>query len=310
MGATTHYIPRERLKSLSRRSDLWGWGVTLHVWGVIFGAMAMFSFWPNVFTFILAFAIIASRQHGMSVLMHDAAHGVLFKTKFLNEWVGTYLLGAPYGGDMASYRKYHLKHHKYAQSERDPDLPLSAKFPTSPASLRRKFLRDISGLTFLRIKIASLKMRFGNHAQIDGADAFKKTSPWPTLITNVILFGVLATLGKWWVYPLLWLLPLGTLFFAIIRLRNIAEHGMTTFDDNPLTHARTTRTHLLSRIFISPYWVNYHIEHHAYMYVPCYRLKALHHEMGQAGHYDEMDIKTGYTEILKLASLRQSPLAS
>jgi len=298
MGATTQYIPRETVKRLSRRSDLWGAWLTFHIWAVIFGSMALFIVWPNPFTFILAFLLIGSRQHGLSILTHDAAHGVLFKNKKLNEFVGVYLLGAPYGGDMKTYRKYHLKHHRYAQSEKDPDLPLAAKFPISRESIRRKFLRDISGLTYLRIRLASLKAK-GSGEIVEGADAFESNSTWPFLITNLVIFSGLAAIGKWYIYPTLWLLPLWTWFFAIIRLRNIAEHGMTTFDDNPLTHARTTKTNLFTRMFIGPYWVNYHVEHHAYMFVPCYRLKELHAEMGKAGYHENMEIRPGYLNVLK-----------
>jgi len=302
MGASANYIPTVRIKELAKRSDLWGAWLTLHVWGVIIGAVAMFILFPNPFSFILAFLLIGSRQHGMAILMHDAAHGVLFKTKALNEFVGKYLLGAPYGGDLANYRKYHLKHHRFTQSEDDPDLPLSSKFPISKASLRRKLFRDITGQTFLRLRLATLKMKQGETLDIEGSDAFQKSSPWPYLITNAIIFTALAAIGYWWLYFALWLVPLMTWFFAVLRLRNISEHAMTTFDDNPLTHARTTYTNILEKIFLGPYWVNYHVEHHAYMYVPCYRLKALHRDMKQAGHSLNMEIKPGYRAVLQAAT--------
>ena len=198
------------------------------------------------------------------------------------------------------YRKYHLKHHRYTQSKDDPDLPLSAKFPISKASLRRKLFRDITGQTFLRLRIATLKMKTGEAPNIEGSDAFQKSSPWPYLITNAIIFGLLAATGHWWVYFALWLAPLMTWFFVVLRLRNITEHAMTSYDDNPLTHARTTYTNIFEKIFFGPYWVNYHVEHHAYMFVPCYRLKALHKEM--IGHHDEMEIKRGYLSVLKAAT--------
>ncbi len=300
MGASLQYIPKAQLKTLAQRSDLWGAWLTLHVWLVVFGAMAMFIIWPNVLTFILAFLLIGSRQHGMSILMHDAAHGILFKTRFLNEFVGKYLLGAPYGGDLDSYRKYHLKHHRFTQSELDPDLPLSKKYPVSKASLRRKLIRDITGMTFLRIRLATFKMKDGETLDIEGADAFQKTSPWPYLVTNVILFAGLTAIGYWWVYIVLWLLPLWTWFFVVLRLRNITEHAITSYDDNPLTHARTTYTNIFEKIFFGPYWVNYHVEHHVYMFVPCYRLKALHNAM--KNHHGQMEIKKGYLSVMKAAT--------
>lgn len=300
MSNAINYIPKAQVKALARRSDLWGAWLTLHVWAVIIGAIAMFIVVPNPFTFILAFLLVGSRQHGLAILMHDAAHGVLFKTKALNEFAGKWLLGAPYGGDLNSYRKYHLKHHRYTQSELDPDLPLSSKFPISNSSLRRKLFRDVTGQTFLRLRLATLKIKQGGKPNIEGSDAFQKNSPWPYLITNAIIFAALAAIGHWWLYFALWQLPLITWFFAVLRLRNITEHAMTTYDNNPLTHARTTYTNILEKIFLGPYWVNYHVEHHAYMYVPCYRLKTLHKEM--IGYHDKMDIKHSYRAVMTAAT--------
>ena len=300
MGATTSYISRASVKVLAERSNLWGAWLTFHVWGVVIAAMALFIIWPNPLTFILSFLLIGSRQHGMAILMHDAAHGILFKTKALNEFAGKYLLGAPYGGNLASYRKYHLQHHRFAQSEKDPDISLSKKYPVSKDSLRRKLLRDMFGLTFLRLRLASLKMKQGDEHMVEGAGAFQKSSPWPFLITNAIIFALLFAFGQWWLYFALWLTPLMTWFFVVIRLRNITEHAITSFDDNPLTHARTTHTNIFEKIFFGPYWVNYHVEHHAYMYIPCYRLKALH--IAMSAHHDQMEIRTGYLSVIKLAT--------
>ena len=300
MGATTNFIPIEKVRLLSKRSNLWGAWLVFHAWAVMIGFIAIFIIWPNIFTFLLAFIMVGARQHGLSVLMHDCAHGVLFANKKLNDFIGHYILGASYGGDMHSYRKYHLTHHKFAQSDNDPDLPLSVKHPLSRASMTRKLLRDITGLTYLRLRIASLKMKHGG-SKIDGADAFDKGSSWPTIIANIIIFATFFAIGHPWLFLTLWLLPLFTVFFVIIRIRNIAEHAITTRDDNPLTHARTTRANIFARIILAPYWVNYHVEHHAYMFVPCYRLKALHAEMGRAGYHAKMEIKPNYLSVLKIA---------
>ncbi|MGB3457578.1 MAG: fatty acid desaturase family protein [Litorimonas sp.] len=296
MGASATYIPRETVRRLSRRSDIWGVWLTLHVWGVVFAAWTMAIVWTNPLTILLAILIVGSRQHGMAILMHDAAHGVLFENRKLNDFVGKWLLGAPYGGDMAAYRRYHLKHHRHTQTEHDPDLPLSAKFPVSKASLRRKFIRDLTGQTFLRLRLASLK---ASHEP--GMEAFEKTSIWPYLITNGFLFAGLTLIGQWWVYLVLWLLPLATWFMAVLRNRNIAEHALTSTDGNVLTQARTTRANWIARIFLAPYWVNYHVEHHAYMFVPCWQLPRLHRAMTE--HHGEMELQPGYRQVLKLAAI-------
>ncbi|MBC6411839.1 MAG: fatty acid desaturase family protein, partial [Hyphomonadaceae bacterium] len=281
-------IDKAHIRELSNRSNLWGAWLTFHVWATIIISGAVFVIWPNPLTFVFAVLMIGSRQHGMAVLMHDAAHGILFRNRKINDFVGHYVLGAPYGGDMHSYRKYHLQHHKYTQTDIDPDLPLSAKFPVSRHSMMRKFLRDITGLTFIRLRIAAHKMRQGQSAGMRGTDAFQKSSDRPTIISNVMIFSVLAVMGLWWAYFALWLLPLMTWFWVVLRLRNIAEHAMTARNDSPLEHARTTKANLIERILFAPYWVNYHVEHHAYMYVPCYNLPKLHRTMLARGYGGKM----------------------
>lgn len=303
MGATTQYVDKDTIRDMSRRSDLMGLWLTLHVWGTIILSGALFIVWPNPFTFILAVLLIGARQHGMSILMHDAAHGSLFKTKALNDFVGHYLLALPFGGHLTSYRNYHLKHHKYAQRPEDPDINLSAKFPVTRASMARKFLRDITGWTAIRLRIGQIMMRRKAKGQMAaGENVFPPTSPWPPIIANLIMLGVLSALGYWWAYFAFWVLPLMTWFQVIIRLRNIAEHAVTTNDDNPLRHARTVKTNWLTRIFVAPYWVNYHIEHHAYMYVPCFRLADLHKDMLVRGHGRRMELQPSYRAVLKLAT--------
>ena len=188
MATSASYVDRETIRELSERSDLMGTWLTLHVWGTVILSGALFIVWPNIFTFILAVMLIGSRQHGATTLMHEAAHGNLFKTRWLNEFVGHYLLALPFGADMISYRNYHLQHHKHAQRDNDPDLGLSAKFPVTQASLMRKLLRDITGWTAIRLRIAQFKMYKQNKTQqVNGADVFSTPSPWPFIAVNLLI---------------------------------------------------------------------------------------------------------------------------
>ncbi len=292
-------LDKNQIKALSQRSNIRGAWLTFHVWAVIVLAGSLFVIWPNPLTFLIAIVIIGARQHGMAILMHDAAHSILFKDKKLNDFVGKWFLAAPYGGDLFAYRKYHLIHHRHTQTDKDPDLPLSAKFPVTKQSLIRKFLRDITGVTFLRLRIATYKLSKGKEVSLKGTEAFEKTSALPFFTSNAVLFAGLALSGLWWAYPLLWLLPLWTVFFAVLRLRNIAEHAMTERSDNPLTHARTTHAGWFARTVFAPYWVNYHVEHHAYMYVPCYNLPKLHSLFRNNGYVENMEYKENYRSVLK-----------
>ena len=298
--AKQDYIARHEVKALAQTSDLAGALLVLHCWGTIVLMMAMFVIWPNFFTFIIAFSVISGRQLGIAILMHDASHGILFKSDKLNAFVGQYLLGVFIGVELNAYRKYHLKHHRFTQQDKDPDLGLSAAFPTTKLSLVRKVLRDLSGLTGLKLRIGQLYMTFRKSPADETTDqAFNVKSIALTYAANFILFLACYLAGYWWVYFALWLLPLLTGFQLVLRIRNIAEHAMTAKTDNPLTHARTTKANIVTRILVAPYWVNYHVEHHAYMYIPCWRLRKLHKAMLRNGHAKNMEIKNSYLDVFR-----------
>jgi len=298
--AKQDYIARHEVKALAQTSDLAGASLVLHCWGTIVLMMAMFVIWPNFLTFIIAFSVISGRQLGIAILMHDASHGILFKSDKLNAFVGQYLLGVIIGVELNAYRKYHLKHHRFTQQDKDPDLGLSAAFPTTKLSLVRKVLRDLSGLTGLKLRIGQLYMTFRKSPADETTDqAFNVKSIIMTYAANFILFLACYLAGYWWVYFALWLLPLLTGFQLVLRIRNIAEHAMTAKTDNPLTHARTTKANIVARILVAPYWVNYHVEHHAYMYIPCWRLRKLHKAMLRNGHAKNMEIKNSYLDVFR-----------
>lgn len=64
-------------------------------------------------------------------------------------------------------------------------------------------------------------------------------------------------------------------------------------------HARTTLANPLERLFIAPFWVHYHCEHHCFMYVPCYNLERTHKLLVLKGYRDRMRITKGYVEVLR-----------
>ena len=103
-------------------------------------------------------------------------------------------------------------------------------------------------------------------------------------------------------YFVLWLAPMATWFPMVTRLRNIAEHAVTPDASDPMRHARTTHAGLLERALIAPYWVNYHCEHHMFMYLPCWSLPQAHRLLVRQGATQRMEVQPGYWTVLKAAS--------
>jgi fatty acid desaturase len=295
----------DQLKAVRERHDWKAVALIVHAWAMVFGAMALFVWLPNIVTFLLAAAIIGGRQLGMAILMHDGAHGLLLKEHGWNMWASQWLLAYPIGTDTLVYRRYHLKHHARTQQEDDPDLVLSKSFPVTAKSLRRKIFRDFSGQTGFSQRSSQFLDAFGKADQaLPDRLARAREKVGGFVLTNLVLLAFLSAIGFWWLYPLLWLIPLLTFFQLFLRLRNIAEHAMVGDKDDPFAHARTTLADPITGLFLAPYWVNYHVEHHLLMWVPCYNLKKLHGFVMAGAHRDRILVEPNYLRVYRLVTSR------
>jgi fatty acid desaturase len=298
-------MTEQELIEVRRRSTWKSVALIAHAWTLILGSIAMVAVWPNPFTFVLAVAIIGSRQLGLAILMHDGAHGCLANGEKLNMALSQWLCAYPVFAETKAYRRYHLQHHARTQQEDDPDLILSAPFPITRPSYRRKFWRDISGQTGYAQRKAQFLNALGDPSwPLAQRAAHFRDRLGPQLVFNLVFLAGLAALGVWWAYPLLWLLPLLTWMMVITRIRNIAEHAVVPDSDDPLRNTRTTRAGLFERVFIAPYYVNYHLEHHLLFYVPCYNLPRVHEILSRSPYAARMEVQPNYAAVLRLATAK------
>ena len=301
------YFEPQEWAPLARRSRWKGLALLAHAWVVIGLAMAravVSPWWLKPVTVPLAIMIIGGRQLGVSILMHDAAHAALHPDLAINDWVGNHLTT----GGLIDYRNYHLQHHKYAQQVEDPDLALSAPFPITRTSLRRKIARDLTGQTYWKQRWSGLVSRIVHRKPDEPLWPLVKAAIWGRrrfLAGMVVTVAVTAPFGLWWVWPVLWLVPQATWLPMISRLRNIAEHACVAKDEpDPLRHARTTSANWIERAVIAPYFVNYHCEHHMFMHVPCYNLPRAHRLLAAKGVLPGMLTAPGYLSMLRVATAR------
>ena len=295
------FFSPEEWAGLSARSSWKGLALVAHCWGVI--ALAVVAGVLIPWLIPLSVMVIGTRQLGLAILMHEAAHAGLHPNLKINDWVGHWLCAVPVGASLAAYRPYHLTHHKYAQQAEDPDLVLSAPFPVTRASLRRKIIRDLTGQTFFRQRIAPLFIKSAPDADMAEGGKVTARSALPFLLVNGLMLAAATLAGVWWAYVALWLLPLMTWFPLVTRLRNIAEHACVENSSiDPLRQARTTRAAWWERAFIAPYWVNFHAEHHIFMHLPCWSLPRAHRLLTAKGVTDGMEVAPGYGAVLAEAS--------
>ena len=277
-----------------------GLALLLHCWAVIAAAIAVGVVWPM--TIPLMVMVIGTRQLGLFILMHDAAHGLLHPNRRINDLATTWFGGS----ELHVYRPYHLQHHRFVQQSTDPDLVLSAPFPISRSSLRRKILRDLTGQTFVKQRFGALAAKLKARQPDESAWALitqEAKAQRVFLITNAIGFAVFAAAGLWWAWLLMWLLPMATWLPLVSRLRNIAEHALIVENStDPLRHARTTHASWPERALIAPYWVNYHCEHHMFTHIPCWHLPKAHGLLASKGVTQRMEVQPSYRAVLRLAT--------
>jgi fatty acid desaturase len=286
----TDYISKEELAVLMRPSNARGWWVVAANWAIIAGAFALAIAWPNPLTIVLAVLLIAGRQLGLGIIVHDCAHHALFASRTLNERVGQWLAGNPKNTSLAKYRSYHLKHHRFAGTPQDPDIIFVHAYPITRDSLKRKFARDLTGRTGFRDLMRELRQ-------------FRFAAQWPWLAFHVGLFTALTLAGGWWAYGLWWVAQL-FVYPAIVRLRQIGEHGVAAerSDLDPRRNTSTTVARWWERLFVAPNHVHYHLEHHLAAGVPPYRLAAMHRLLVSRGYYDGYTcLSNGYADVIRRA---------
>ena len=236
--------------------------------------------------------------------MHEGAHGLIVNNTKNNNLLSQWICAFPVWSDTYGYRHYHLAHHRHTQTADDPDLSLSKPFPVNKLSFIRKVLRDIFGITGFvqRYELIFKTLLTKDTKKDDGKriSGFQsKNTLFGILISNIIIFISFSAVGQWWYYFAFWLLPLLTFFQLFLRIRNIAEHAGVKDNCNDFNNARTTYANILERTFVAPYYVNYHLEHHLLMFVPCYKLKEAHELLLKKGRKEEIEIKDGYISLLR-----------
>ena len=292
----TDYLSKEELATLMRPSNLRGWWVVAVNWTIIAGAFAIAIAWPNPLTIVLAVLLIAGRQLGLGIIVHDCAHHALFASRTLNERIGQWFAGNPMNTSLAKYRSYHLKHHRFAGTPQDPDIGFVRAYPITRDSLRRKFARDLTGRTGMRDLARELRN-------------FRIGAQWSWLAFHAGLVTVLTLAGGWWAYALWWVALL-FVYPAIVRLRQIGEHGVAEErgDLDPRRNTSTTVARWWERLFVAPNHVHFHLEHHLAAGVPPYRLGTMHRLLVKRGYYDGFScVSRGYADVIRRAV---APLAA
>ena len=200
---------------------------------------------------------------------HELSHWTVFKTGWLNEWVGRlfgFVLFYPRTFDQVQ----HMAHHRFTQDwARDGELA-RARYTLS------SYLLWMSGLNYWYTRWRRI-LRFSMGVV---TEAYLPVKRHPELIREArlhmagyaLIAGVSLTTRSW-AAVILWLAPMLALK-CVHQLQNTIEHLGLPHEDNVLVNTRSTRTNALMRWL--GWQMQYHTAHHAFPGVPFHRLHELH----------------------------------
>jgi fatty acid desaturase len=272
-------LHREIIQNLSLPSTQRAFFDLIMTWGLVVAAIAAAHIADRGYVYALAIVVVGARQNALATLAHEGWHNLLFRSRRLNHWVGSWLYSYPIGILYHHDRQRHLRHHREVGHDDDPDW---INYTTRNRDSVGRVFRYLASLLFGRLFFSTLvsllrrgRPRIGVESpdnRPDGAPAVS-VELFRTLAAQAALFVAmtLAT-GRWWSYPLLWLLPLATFAGFFANLRAFIEHVTVRDDVPPEDRIRDIHAGPLERFFIAPNHFHYHALHHAHPSIPHYNL--------------------------------------
>ena len=263
-----------------------------------------------------AIVLIGTLQYHLNVLGHDGLHFLLSDNRKTNDFVCRWLLHGPHGAPLGAMRANHLNHHTNFGGADDVDRQYYdvSRFPDGKR-MRNWLIGSLFGGMFLPIVSKLLKAQKGLEAS---AAAPAAVQPKPGASGRVLdLVSVLfsqawiaalawALSGWWFAYALLWLLPMFTVMMGLNSIRSLLEHAST---EQAAPELRSFESSRLERVFLSPFNMNMHAEHHLVPAVPWHQLPALRQFMQENGLYGDVRLCPSYrvraSEIERGLPLRQ-----
>jgi len=275
MQPSQNYISQ---KDLKRLSVLTPWRTALAIavdWLVIAITIAICVKTDSWLLYIPGIAIIAGRMHALAVLVHDFAHYRFIRNKAVSDWVADLLLTWPLLGTFEGYRRNHIGHHRYLNTDKDPDwsLKLGSKEFTFPQEMRFAVLNLLGYL----VGVSSVRDFVGLAKRLYKEDESSIAYKLLRVGYYAVAATILTVLGAWHGFLVYWVVPYVTLFFMFMYIRSVSDHFGSTMDySHELTSTRTVIPYFWETWFFAPHNINYHLEHHLYPSIPFYRLKELH----------------------------------
>jgi fatty acid desaturase len=285
------YVVFRTLVLASANVAIWAAALTLPLW-----------------VLVIAFPLMVVVQQEMLIWVHEGAHRTLFRNRTLNDFWVSFWFASPLGVNFETYRRSHMTHHSLLASAGDGDR-WTYELYIRGAAFKRVLLKAVLG--YYGVTRAFKKYATGQYDRQDPDNTYPPTIQYLLfmLFWNGAFIAASVLAGRWWVYPVLWLIPLFSIAILITILRTIAEHQPMDYQGrDPISPViRTTLCSWLERRFMFPLNFNYHVEHHLFPQVPFFNLPLLHRELATRGLFKTFPHVIQRSALGRVNEIRREP---
>jgi fatty acid desaturase len=295
MQTFDYKIDNRAVKTLSQLTPWRTAAAIAFDWLVVAITIAASVWLSHPIAYVAAVFIIGGRMHALGILIHEFAHYRFISNKAASEWVGDIFLAWPLGTTVDSYRKNHLAHHRYTNTDQDPDWVV--KVGSQHFTFPQKWQYALANVVGYLVTINSIRDMRSILARLNKeSDQIPRPYKLKRLAFYVAVLSVIGLTGSWLGLLMYWIVPYFTVFLLFLYLRSVAEHFGSMDYEHELGSSRTVYPHLWEKAFFAPHNVNYHLDHHLYPSVPFYNLPQLHALLLENPQYREnAHITRGYS---------------
>ncbi|HEY1880514.1 MAG TPA: fatty acid desaturase [Caulobacteraceae bacterium] len=266
-------VSRERLRALSRKSDLAGALQTAsHVGAIAVTTTSLLIVVPLApWSFVPLFLAQGILINCLYAGQHELSHWTAFRSKALNDLVG-HLFGIATLNPFLTDRWIHFAHHRATHDPlRDPEI-----MGTGPYTLS-SYILDLTGVSFWYRRVTGIvhtatERGLENCYWLDIHQRRIVTREARIHVALWILIAAVSAALRTWLAVELWIAPvLLTKWFH--QLQNLGEHTGLPHDSDIFVNTRTLRGPAPMRWLM---WnMSWHTAHHCFPGVPFHALPAL-----------------------------------
>lgn len=228
-----------------------------------------FAVYHGIYWLAVPLVLVSSHlMHGMLIGLHEASHGLLRKSRLLNEIDGI-LIGAFGFMSFSLYRAVHQSHHAHLATARDEELwPFVQPTFSRPARILAAILELFAGLLYTSFLFIRAFLRTGSPIR---KKSLRRRIRAEFSLSAILWIGMLAAIEWWDVWKYFWWLYLAPAFLAanMQSLRKYIEHvGLTGSTVNSSTRSIVANGWLGRFVAFTLLHEPFHGVHHRHAGIP------------------------------------------